>query len=721
MKFPCFSLVVVAAFFSVLSVSAADNDTLDTLLVTGESAPYLSPIIRSGSKLEIEPRYQVQTINTVTAQELQDRGITGLGQAVETITGVRPIAGVYSSQDVTGGIRSRGFENRFSFINGLRFQSFGFPIETQTIDTLEVLKGPGGVLFGQGDPGGTLNIITKRPRPSPFTELEMTYGSHDFYRATLDTNGVLFSRPTYSSSVPSDGKGSKEIQSDTSGHEPVLLYRLNTAYQNNDTYRDFVEVERYMVAPSLTWNMTHETTLHVDFSYLHEDYRFDRGLPPQPITLTLPEGRFGGEPDMPLSYSETYSIFWNLEHRINEEWKLVQRAGFMHQFGRQYEISAFDPVNGNGNDGLFSRNAYSAYSDNTYYLIQQEIHGAFTTGAWKHKSVLGAEYSYSEFGYGFRQYPTIGNINLRNPVYGTFSFDSPSVLNGDPEAYGDAAWAAYLDHQIEFLPNLRLALGARFDWSDGYYKNLATDKNYNTVESTGFSPRIGAVWSPIESMDLYASYAQTFAPNLFSDGAGKTFDPEEGEAYEIGFRQRFYNGRLQLSGALYQITKENILNPDPTDPTGLRQILNGEERSRGFELEMKGEILPGWSVSAGYSYLEAEVTESNTDPIGLALVDAPENSFNFFTRYEVQNGWAKGFFIGYGVAIVDERRSSFANPTFNLPSYVRHDAVVGYAKNAWRTQLTLENLGNENYYETHGNNIFPQDGLNVKASVSYKF
>jgi iron complex outermembrane recepter protein len=695
-------------------------ETVSEVVVTAEAPAYLPPLVKSGSKLDIPPQDQVQTVNTVTSQEIKDRGITNINQAVEVIPGVRPISGVYSSTDVTSGIRSRGFENRFSFINGMRFQAFGFPIETQMVDTLEVLKGPAGVSFGQGDPGGTLNIITKRPELNPFTELGFTYGSHDFYRATLDWNETLLSETTPAPTAPVSGKSGKAVQPLAATERPVLQARLNAAYQNSGSYRDFVDSERILVAPSVTWNITPDTTLNVQFSYMRDDFLFDRGLPPYPITLTLPRSTFTGDPDQPRSLIETYMAFWELEHRFNDRWKIVQRAGYGTQDGTGYELSSFTPLNGNGNDGQFPRDAYSSTVDNTYWLIQHQLHGEFDTGSLKHKMVLGFEYSYTDFGYSFDQLAQVQPFNLRRPVYGGFDFNGPVGTRFPFENYGDKAWAAYWDHQVELTPELKLSLGSRFDWSNGFY-NSPFDTATEDRKAFGWSPRAGVVWQPTTSLDLFGSYAQTFAPNLFADGSGTVFDPEEGEAYEVGFRKRILNDRLQVSGAAFHITKENILNPDPTDVTGLRQVLNGEERSRGFEFEVKGELAPGWTLAAGYTYLNAEVTESTTDPIGLPLIDAPEHSATFFTRYKFQEGWAEGFFIGYGFNYAGARRSSFANPTFNLPSHLVHSAFVGYERDGWRAQVTLDNLTSEDYYETHGNNIFPQDAFNVRASISYRF
>jgi iron complex outermembrane recepter protein len=704
------------------AVDALGSTTrLGEVVVTGEgAASYLPETQPSGTRLDIPARELTQTVSTVTRKEIEDRGVTTVQQAIETMPGVRPVSGVYSSTEATAGIRSRGFENDFTLVNGNRIQAFGFPIELATVDRLEVVKGPAGVLFGQMDPGGTLNIVTKRPLRDPRHEVEVTVGSFDFYRVRIDSTGPLYSRDVLTDMM--DPKGGSKGMLAANERQPVLLYRFNAAYETGNSYRDYVDHQRYVVAPALTWFIGPDTTLDVEFQYLWEEYRFDRGLAPRPITLRLPRSRFVGEPDMPRSWTQNYSVFWSGEHRFNEDWKLRQGGAFFYQNGRSYEISAFSPVTGDGDDGLFDRFASKAWAENKYLTLQLELHGQFETGAIGHKTMLGGEYSYVNFGYGFfSPRDPIPPLNVRDPQYGRFSFRPPYTASYNAEGYGDETWALYFDHQISLAPNLKVALGSRFDWFNAFYEDRVEDVDRTAPNGFGWSPRAGVVWSPLPSTDLYANWARTFQPNLFADALGNVFDPEEGEAFEAGVRQRFFGDQLQATAAVFQITKQNVLGPDPSDPTGQAQRVSGEERSRGLEFELRGRPLPGWDVAAAYAYIDAEVTESSFEPVGAALVDIPHNQFSLYTQYELQSGPLKGLFAGYGFFYVGERRSSFANAAFELPAHTRHDATLGYKRDRWRAQVNFENIGNELYYETHGNNIFPQAPFNVKASLSYTF
>lgn len=715
------AVIVVAP--SASGRGSQGDETMPEVVVTAGAPSYLPQAPQSVSRLGIPPRDQVQTVNTVTAKEIADRGATSVLKALESVPGLRPSPSVYSGSDSSLGYVSRGFSNQFTYINGLRVQGLDYPIDITTVDRADVLKGPAGVLFGQGDPGGTLNVVTKKPQAQAFNELGFTYGSFDFYRATLDSTGVLLSRPgTTPTASPLTAKGAKEVQPVTAAAEPVLLYRLNAAYQNNESYRDFVDEERYLIAPSVTWIISEDTKLNVEFQYFREEFIADRGLPTDPASLKAARNLFVGEPDMPHSTTETYNAMLQFEHRLSDNWTFRQNTAFFYQDLENYEIgTSGTPVP--GTSSLFNRYASKSWGENTFLTLQFELHGQFNTGSVAHTTVLGAEYAYRDFSYGFLDPATpIGPIDIYNPKYGTFNFSGPYTTSWAPEGYGDDSYGVYFDHQVKFNDQWRLLLGSRYDWSYGFYYNADTGAEYGASDSHAWSPRAGLVWSPLPSTDLYASYSRTFKPNLFSDGAGNFFDPEIGEGYEAGFRQRFMDDRLQLTGSVFQIVKENILNADPDDPTGRTQILNGEERARGFEFELKGDLLPGLEVSAGYTYLDAEITESNEYPVGSALINAPENQANVFLRYEFQSGNLKGFFLGAGAFYADERlRASYANSTLVLPSQVRFDANVGWHNDQWRVQVNFENLTDEDLYESRAANVYPQAGFNVRASISYKF
>jgi iron complex outermembrane receptor protein len=272
---------------------------------------------------------------------------------------------------------------------------------------------------------------------------------------------------------------------------------------------------------------------------------------------------------------------------------------------------------------------------------------------------------------------------------------------------------------IEILPNLKLLAGGRFDSVDSFYKDTLTDSfNYEQSESE-FSPRVGIVYQPSETTSLYASWSNSFSPEFFSrNRTGQPFQPLTGEQFEIGVKQGFFDNRLSTTLALYQLTRQNVLTTDPEDPDF--SIQTGEQKSRGVEIDIAGEILPGWKIIATYAYTDAFVSEDETIPIGNGLSNVPEHSASLWTTYEIQSGNLQGLGFGAGLVFADEREVQLPN-TIQLPSYVRADAAIFYRRNNYRFALNFKNLFDTEYYNTQGFYITPAAPFTVLGTVSLEF
>lgn len=704
------ALCLGALSFPALPCSAQETPAatgeLPASVVTGKSeSPYLPIEISTGSRLSLPPREQVNVINTVTRQSMEDRGASSISEALDLTQGVRIVSPAYTSSSL--GIRSRGFESFDTFINGLRVGAFGVTFDGVSIDRLEVLKGPAGVQYGLAEPGGTLNVVTKRPVADPLLRLRGQVGSFDFYRGELDMGGAI---------PGTDGR---------------ILTRFNFAAENGGGFRDFDDSQRVAFAPALQFRLTENTTLDIEVNYNRDEFIFNRGLTPHPYILDLPVERSLMAPDLPLSTTDNFSAFYTLEHAFGETgWKARQRFGYFSSQGTNYEINLL--VNNIDAFGNIDRSYKNSFRDNTFWTFQNEVEAAFTTGSVEHKAVAGFEFSYTDFGYGFFDpadpSEDIGPLNVFNPDYRPYTYAERSELveRWPAERYGNDISALYFDYQLKPWEKLKILGGARFDWTTGYYETIDGTTDYGAGDAFGFSPRVGAVFTPVAPLDLFANYTTGFSPNMWAlDAAGNYLDnpdPEIGEQYEAGFRYEVVPNRLRAGFAVFSLAKQNVAVPDPADPTGTRSILVGEQTSEGVEFDLTGKILPGWDVALGYAYMDARTT-ADTDPtqVGLPLVDAPENHVTLWTRYQIQDGPLRGLWGGYGFTYVDDRRSSFANADFTLPSYVRHDVGVGYTKDTWTAQLNVQNLGDEQIFFTHGNNIHVQPPLNLRFSITKEF
>ncbi|HEX4855325.1 MAG TPA: TonB-dependent siderophore receptor [Limnobacter sp.] len=651
------------------------------------------------SRLPATVREQAQTINILPAQLLEDRNILSVHEAIESLAGVRPVSPAYASR--SAGIRVRGFESFDTFINGFRFSGFGIPVDSGNIESIEVIRGPAGVQFGLAEPGGALNIVTKRPVADPMASTRLTLGSFDTQRLDVDLGGAL--------------DASRKV-----------LSRLNLSVEGNEEHRDFDKNRRFAIAPALTLVLSDKTTVDLELGYLRNDYRFNRGLPPRQFILSLPESFSAGEPNQPLSKNESTNFFYTLQHRLGDgSWTFRQRAGTNQTRSRSFEINAgVNDIDGAGN---LERSYFSSYQKEDSWALQHELLGTFKLAGLEHKALFGFEVGETGREYGFRQVADpardIPALNVFNPVYGGYSFPTESELQDSypPETYGNRFKAIYADWQTQFSPQWRALMGLRLDQTKGYYRAADGSAEYAAADSRGFSPRLGVVWTPVKHTDLFANFSTGFSPNLFSDAAGNLFDdPEKSRQIEMGVRHELIPDRLRITTSVFSITKRNVQTPDPSDPSGNRSILAGEQQSEGLEIELAGAVSPRWDILLGYANMDAKTTrDSNPAQVGRVLVDAPQHSLTAWTKYKPAA--LPGWWVGYGMAYADERRSSSANADFNLPSYTRHDLAAGYSEGPWSWQANLGNLTNERVYFTHGNNIHLQPERNFRISATYRF
>jgi iron complex outermembrane receptor protein len=287
-------------------------------------------------------------------------------------------------------------------------------------------------------------------------------------------------------------------------------------------------------------------------------------------------------------------------------------------------------------------------------------------------------------------------------------------------------FSVYLQDQVDLLPNLKLLAGIRYDNFSQFRTTQDLGQPRSEFEQTdnAWSPRVGIVYQPIQALSLYASYTQSFAPSFAAsrNADGSTFDPETGQQFEVGIKADL-SDRLSLTLAAFDLKRQNLSTPDPTNPIFSLQV--GEQTSRGIELNLAGQLLPGWNVTASYTYLDAFVSQDNSTPVGNRLPDVPENQFGLWTTYEIQAGNLKGLGFGLGLFYVGERQRDLDN-TYTLPSYFRTDAALYYRRENWRVQLNIENLFDVEYFRS-GNYSFVGSGVNpgkpfaVSGTISIEF
>lgn len=667
---------------------SAQGDEPIELVVTGQQDEYHVPDASTATKTDTPIRDIPASIQVIPQQVLRDQGVLRMQDALRNVSGV---TNANAFGDRIGSFNARGF-TMGRFRDGFNNDANAARANTDTadIERIEVLKGPASILYGTAEPGGIINTVTKKPLFEPYSAVDVTIGSYSFYRPTLDISGPLNSSKT-------------------------VAYRLNLAYENAGSFRDFVNSERIFVAPALSWKISPKTTLTLGGYYLHDTRPLDLGLVAignRPANLPFSRALF--DPQRPgLEFDEKQGYIY-LDHRFNENLSL--RSAFRVSTaleGRDSIVAAGNVLSDNRTLPL------RVSTNNQYYetyTLQNDLIGKFKTGLIAHTVLLGLELA-KQTGrfYGFKN-ATGSDIDIFNPVY-QFSF--PSIQTSSPSNQVVKTFGIYLQDQITLLDNVKLLIGGRFDsykekdedFSDGSITNGNADK---------FTPRIGIVYQPIQPISLYASYSKSFVPQVGISASHTAFRPESGKQYEVGVKGEFFQGRLSSTLAFYDITKSNVLTTDPNHQEFSIQV--GEQHSQGVELDVVGKILPEWNIIASYAYTDAKITKDNTYTVGNRLDNVPFNTFSLWTTYRIQNGSLSGLGFGTGAFFVGNREGDLDN-SFKLPSYTRVDAAIYYTRGNFKAALNLKNVFDIKYFEasTGRTSIAPGAPFTVLGTISWNF
>ena len=629
--------------------SAQEDDPIE-IVVTGEQVTgYSVPNATSATRTDTPLRDIPQSIQVVPQQVLEDQQVIRLNEALRNVSGVRDDDSFAGTLDR---INIRGFTQDVFLRDNFRQSQFSLR-ETANLERIEVLKGPASVLYGNLEPGGVVNLVTKKPLSEPYYSAELLVGSYGFYRPSVDLSGPL-------------------------NWDKTLLYRLNAVYESNDGFRDFDQnVERVFVAPVLTWKAGENTDLTIEFDYLNDERPFDDGL------VAIGTGVADVQRDHVFQNSdavrtvEDFGAGYQLEHRFSENWTLRNAFRFLASDSFDFRLTNWII----DNTGQLDRRWRS--NDDLYesYALQTNLVGQFTTGSINHTLLFGVDLNRETSVGGQRRLPDDPSffLNIFTQEADPISKPNLSSLTLFARNNNDRVdtLGIYLQDQIAFSDNLKLLLGGRFDLLEQRSIDLLTNITSNQ-ERQRFSPRLGVVYQPSEQISLYASYSRSFNPDIFSISADAPLEPTTGTQYEVGVKGEFLDGRLSTTLAAYEITKENVATTDP-DNTDF-SIAVGEVRSRGIELDVVGEIADGWNIIASYAYTVAEITEDNFFSLGNRLANVPENSASLWTTYEIQKGSWQGLGFGTGLFFVGDRQGDLDN-SFQLPSYVRTDAAIYYHRN----------------------------------------
>lgn len=657
-----------------------------------------------------DPREIPQSIAVIDEVTLQQNATLRLTDALDlnaSVSRQNNFGGLWDSFAVRGFAGDENLPSGY-LVNGFNAgRGFGGPRDVAGIDRIEILRGPSAALFGRGEPGGTVNIITKQ---ADFTEtfgtVSALVSSSDRYRGDADINYALGGN---------------------------IAIRLIGYYEDAGSFRDTVDSNRYGFLPHVAVRLGERTTISYDLEWTRAETDFDRGVLVLGGELgRIPQSRFLGEPgDGPVSTDVTGHQL-QLNHEFSDDWRLLLGASYREtEFGG---FASFAELVGSRQrlniDGRsLSRQRRLTQYDGEHFVLRGELAGDFETLGLRHRVLIGVDYD--EFdndqlllrfrpGAAAGQTLVSGNIiDVFAPIYGQFPLPAATGVVTD-RLDRQRAYGVYIQDQITLSDQVQIRLGVRYDDFDLSIRNRAANTIATRADSR-LSPQFGIVFTPNDSFSLYAAYGSGFRSNIAITPALDAVAPETSRSFEIGAKLSLFDGALNATIALFNLEKRNVLAADLANPGFSLPI--GAARSRGIEVDVAGRLPGDIDLILSYAYLDAEARADVADPnfslqirSGDPLINVPDHSFNM----QLSRAWdvmGTELRLGGGVQHVGERLGETAT-TFTLPDYT---LVRLFANWTVTEQLelftTITNLFDDTYYTNSFARLWVQPGTPRTATI----
>ena len=677
----------------------------------GPVSGYLAQRTAAGTKTDTSLLEAPRSISVATRNQMQDRAVQNLDDAVRYMPGVT--ASSYGSDSRSEWLKVRGFEPT-QFLDGLPLPkgSYTMPkLETWDLERVALLRGPASSVYGQTPAGGLLDMVSRRPEDIASHEVQMQVGSYQRKQISFDSTG------------PIDDEGR-------------FLYRVSGVVRDSNTAIEHNEDKRYNIAPSLTWNIDEDTKL----TFLSQFNRDDTGitsqfLPLQGTKLSSPAGEVKyhknlGDPKWEFYDKTYYALGYAFEHRLNDVWQFHQNLRYTKSDLSFQGITAGGYYGSVADDGTLQRGANIVNEDISQFAVDNNFQADFNTGAVKHTLLLGLDHQRVNTNYKW-QYGVAPTSNIINPIYGQdFSNVNYTAYNDYNQKTRDTGF--YVQDQMA-LDNWRLTLGGRQDWlhtdTTFYNENNARDKR----DDSAFTGNAALSYVFDSGFTPYVSYAESFQAEPGGFG-GKAFKPGTGKQYELGLKYQPPGSDMLFTAAVYDLTRKNIVL---SDTLGVSRPL-GEANVRGLELEAVGNVNDNLKLTAAYTYANTKMTKVS-DPLdkNRPLPLTPEHQASIWADYTWHNGVLEGFGVGFGARYIGETDNIAIGSMSYVPdasyghtdAYTVYDAAVHYdlgkvsktLKGA-TVSVNANNVFDKEYLSTcDGFYCYYGDRRNVMASVDYKW
>ena len=690
-------------------------ETLDETVPENASDQITVTATRQAYRGNFAPLETPQAEQVITLQQLRDVNALDLVSALDLSASVarqNNFGGLWNAFAIRGFVGDENLPSNY-LVNGFNAgRGFAGPRDIAGIESVEVLKGPRAALFGRGEPGGTVNLVTKRPRFETAGEVRVMGGSFDFWRGEADFQTTL-----------SDAVG----------------VRFVGFHEDAGSFRDTIETQRYGFMPSVAIRVSEATRLVYELEYTRQEIPFDRGV----VAINgdvhaVPRSRFLGEPGDGPNIAEALGHQIELQHDFSENWSALVGVNY-----RDTELSGFSTeaeLTGSRQqllrDGrtLTRQRRFRGY-DAEYFVARGEIAGNFTSGDIGHRILIGVDTDRFENDQVFlrARAPSLATnpsqqqlqaIDVFAPVYGRFPPATPGPLTDRVEV--QKSTGVYGQYQISFSEALQVRIGGRYDDYSQSVTNRANGR-ITRFATDRFSPQAGLVYQVTPELAFYATYGENFRPLSGTDFGGNSFDPNQSEAIEGGVKYAARNGRLTATASVFQVQQSNILVADPVNADF--QIAAGEASSRGFEFDLSGQIAPSLDLWVSYAYVDAQFDNNVADPnfglpvpAGSRLLNIPDHTLNVQLAYTAQVATREVRFGG-GVLHVGNRLGEVGRD-FDLPAYTLArlftEAEIG---GGVHLRADIDNLFNTRWFANSFSQfwLLPGSPRTARVTASYRF
>ncbi|AXK40156.1 TonB-dependent siderophore receptor [Crenobacter cavernae] len=687
---------------------------------TGPVKGYVVQRSAAGMKTDTPLIETPQSVSVITRDRIEDYGARSVNEALSYSAGVSTYGASSRSDWYT---YVRGFSPNV-YLDGLKLpvtkNAASWIVEPYLLERIELLRGPASVLYGQGDPGGTVNLVSKKPALKPVREIELGVGNHGHQRLGLDLGGAIDENGEWS-------------------------YRLVGFGRSEDLPTGPHASDRVLLAPSLTWRPSAATRLTLQAGFLKDDTdSSDNFLPAQGTVLPNPNGKisrdlYTGDPGFSRYKKEQQWLGYQFEHRFDDALAfrqnlLLSKLDVDNNSVYGWGLSPLDPSRRTlfRLADIFNTSAERVSLDN-------QLEARFATGSVRHTLLAGLDYQQQKLDEVSRNIPRMMGLfaplalDLFRPVYQPITADRFGPQTNKSEKQEQLG--LYLQDQLSFGPRWTAVLGLRHDRADTHTDTTGASLNKAERDDSATTGRIGLVYQAGNGFAPYVGYSTSFLPYFQSNPDGSTFEPSRGKQYEAGVKYQPEGGRTSLTTAIWDLVQSNVLtgDPDALRAAAGYQVQTGKVRSRGFEVEAAAEVTRQIKLIASYTYQDVGNIEANGPAKDQRPTDVPtpRNIASLWGSYRFGQGVLNGLGFGLGARYVGSTQGARidlatlrpADYKLDVPSYTLFDAAVYYETGPWRFAVNAQNLADEEYVSGCQSDrvCFYGKGRSVVATARYRW